>query len=199
MKSSGEPLKALGTLQLGRRSSSTPFPLRLVRAVPAGAAQHLRAPRLRRDRRTALRCLDRHRERPLGRSREAAGERGFELVETAAEDHSSDVVFDCTGHPSASPGVLGWAATGGVVVTVGAYPGLVGVDLQDLMFREITMVGARAYTPDDINTAVSLVEDGLVDAARFVTDVLPIRDGAVAIDLLRAGRAIKVLLAGPAA
>jgi (R,R)-butanediol dehydrogenase/meso-butanediol dehydrogenase/diacetyl reductase len=129
----------------------------------------------------------------------AAGERGFELVDRAAEDHSSDVVFDCTGHPSASPGVLGWAATGGVIVTVGAYPGVVGVDLQDLMFREITIIGARAYTPDDINTAVSLVVDGLVDAARFVTDVLPVRDGAVGIDLLRAGRAIKVLLAGPAA
>ncbi len=67
------------------------------------------------------------------------------------------------------------------------------------MFREITMIGARAYTPDDINTAVSLVEDGLVDAARLVTDVLPVRDGAVAIDLLRAGRVIKVLLAGPPA
>ena len=134
----------------------------------------------------------------------AARERGFELVETAAEDRHSEnrrpgVVFDCTGHPSASPGVLGWVATGGVVVTVGAYPGVVGVDLQDLMFREITMIGARAYTPDDINTALSLVEDGLVDPARFVTDVLPLRHGAVALDLLRAGRGIKVLLSGPAA
>ena len=52
----------------------------------------------------------------------AAAERGFKLVETAAEDHSCGVVFDCTGHPSASPGVLGWAATGGVVVTSAPIP-----------------------------------------------------------------------------
>ena len=129
----------------------------------------------------------------------AARELGFELTDSTAGDGHAEVVFDCTGHPSASPSVFTWVATGGVVVTVGAYPGVVGVDLQDLMFREITVIGARAYTPDDINTAISLVEDGLVDPSRFVTDVLPLRHGPVAIDLLRAGRGMKVLLAGPAA
>jgi (R,R)-butanediol dehydrogenase / meso-butanediol dehydrogenase / diacetyl reductase len=129
----------------------------------------------------------------------AAAELGFELVANPTGDFRPDVVFDCTGHPSASPDVLEWAATGGVVVTVGAYPGVVGVDLQDLMFREITMIGTRAYTPDDVDTAVGLIERGLVDPSRFVTDVLPLRDGPAAIDLLRTGRATKVLLAGPAA
>ncbi len=74
-----------------------------------------------------------------------AADLGFELIDGPAADRRADVVFDCTGHSSVSPTVLQWAATGGVVVTVGAYPGVVGVDLQELMFRELTMIGARAH------------------------------------------------------
>ena len=134
-----------------------------------------------------------------------AAELGFELVASPArdsridKDRRVDVVFDCTGHPAAAPEVLRWATTGGTAVIVGAYPGVVGVDLQDLMFREVTMIGVRAYTPDDVRTAVSLIDQGLVDPSRFISDVLPLSEGPSAIGLLRAGQAIKVLLAGPAA
>ena len=129
----------------------------------------------------------------------AARDFGFELLDDAAADRSADVVLDCTGHPAASPGVLKWATTGATVVTVGTYPGVVGVDLQDLMFRELTVVGARAYTPEDIRAAITLLERGGIDATRFITGVMPLEDGAAAVQRLRDGEAIKVLLEGPSA
>ena len=88
---------------------------------------------------------------------------GFDLAATPSVDDRADVVFDCTGHPAASPSVLRWVATGGTVVTVGSYPGVVGFDLQDVMFRELTVTGTRAYTPGDVADAVALVDRGAID------------------------------------
>lgn len=128
---------------------------------------------------------------------------GFDLAAatrtaTPSVEDRADVVFDCTGHPAASPSVLRWAATGGTVVTVGSYPGVVGLDLQDVMFRELTVIGTRAYTPGDVAEAVALLGQGAIDASRFISDVMALTDGAVAIERLRAGGGLKVLLQGPA-
>jgi (R,R)-butanediol dehydrogenase / meso-butanediol dehydrogenase / diacetyl reductase len=128
-----------------------------------------------------------------------ASELGFELISGPGADRRADVVFDCTGYPSVSPTILQWAATGGVVVTVGAYPGVVGVDLQELMFRELTMIGARAYTPAEVVVAVGLIARGAIDPVGLITEVLPLEAGPAAIEVLRSGRAVKVLLAGQAA
>jgi len=136
---------------------------------------------------------------PVARRAEAATTFGLDLVDLAAQDHTADVVFDCTGHPSVAPTVLGWAAAGGTVVTVGAYPGVVGVNLQDLMFGELRLVGTRVYTPDDVSAAVALIAQGAIDVERVITDVLPVAEGAHAIAHLRAGAELKVLIKGPAA
>jgi len=135
---------------------------------------------------------------PVPRRAEAAAALGFDMVDTEGQDRCADVVFDCTGHPSVSPKVLGWAAAGGSVVTVGAYPGVVGVNLQEVMFRELKMIGTRVYTPDDVAAAVTLAQGG-IDVSRFVTAVLPLEDGGLAIARIQAGSELKVLLEGPAA
>jgi 2-desacetyl-2-hydroxyethyl bacteriochlorophyllide A dehydrogenase len=136
---------------------------------------------------------------PVARRAEAAAAFGFEVVGPTATDHAADVVFDCTGHPSVSPTVLGWAAAGGTVVTVGMYPGVVGVNLQDLMFRELELIGTRVYTADDVAAAVGLIARGDIDTDRLVTAVLPLSEGAHALAQLRAGGELKVLIEGPAA
>jgi 2-desacetyl-2-hydroxyethyl bacteriochlorophyllide A dehydrogenase len=135
---------------------------------------------------------------PVPRRAEGAAALGFDLVDPEGQDRCADVVFDCTGHPSVSPTVLGWAAAGGSIVTVGAYPGVVGVNLQEVMFRELKMIGTRVYTPDDIAAAVTLAQGG-IDVSRFVTAVLPLEDGGLAIARIQAGSELKVLLEGPAA
>src|SRR6266851_9812835 len=90
---------------------------------------------------------------------EAARRIGFEVVDNAPRAEAT-VVFDCTGHPAVSPTVTRWVATAGTLVTVGVYPGVVGVDLQDVLFRELTMIGTRVYTRSDVATAVDLVTSG---------------------------------------
>jgi threonine dehydrogenase-like Zn-dependent dehydrogenase len=79
-------------------------------------------------------------------------------------------------------------------VTVGAYPGLVPFDLQAVMFRELTVLGTRVYRAEDVAAALQLLDDERIDPGLVVTSVLPLTEGAEAIDRLRSGREAKVLL-----
>lgn len=131
----------------------------------------------------------------------AARTAGYDVV--AAGDpalrHRAQVVFDCTGHPAASPAVTQWAATGGTIVTCGVYPGVSGLDLRDLLFRELRLVGTRVYTPSDVDAAISLVARGRFDADSLVTAVVPLAQAPEAIERLRGGQELKVLVQGTVA
>jgi len=136
---------------------------------------------------------------PVHLRAQRAASLGFALGDPSAPDGAADVVFDCTGHPSVSASVLQWAASGGAVVIVGAYPGLVEVDLQEVMFRELTIVGTRVYTSDDVGAAIELIAAERLDVSPLVTAVVPLDEGPAAIQRLRACTELKVLLARTAA
>jgi (R,R)-butanediol dehydrogenase / meso-butanediol dehydrogenase / diacetyl reductase len=134
---------------------------------------------------------------PARQRADIAAEFGFTVA--AEPDRGADVVFDCTGHPAVAPAVLDWAATSATVVTVGTYPGVAGVDLQSVVLRELTMVGTRVYTPEDVTVAVSLANRDPFGLGRLVTSVVPIGDGPSAVTRLGSGAELKVLIEGPAA
>jgi threonine dehydrogenase-like Zn-dependent dehydrogenase len=85
------------------------------------------------------------------------------------------------------------------VTIVGAYPGVVSVDLQDVMMRELALVGVRVYSAEDVLSAMTVVTSDGSDLGRLVTAVLPLAEGPSAISALRSGSELKVLLKGPAA
>ena len=132
-------------------------------------------------------------------ARRAAVAADFGLTLAAEPDQQADVVFDCTGHPAVAPGVLRWAATAGTVVTVGVYPGVVGVDLASVVLRELSIVGTRVYAAEDVAAAAELAARDPLGLGRLVTSVIGIDDGPGAIERLAAGRELKILIAGPAA
>ena len=76
-------------------------------------------------------------------------------------------------------------------VIVGAYsPGLHGVDLLSAMFAEITIIGTRIYQRTDIE----LITAGKVDAHRLISKIFSLDDAVSAIDSLRRGEGMKVLV-----
>jgi (R,R)-butanediol dehydrogenase/meso-butanediol dehydrogenase/diacetyl reductase len=120
-------------------------------------------------------------------------------ITTVAEpddlDHPADVVFDATGHPSVAPTLLRWLRVGGTAVVVGAYaPGVHGMDLLHLMFAELTVVGTRIYLRSDIEAAIDLVTTRRLDVRPIVSRVAPLHDAVAAVDGLRRGEGIKVLI-----
>lgn len=124
---------------------------------------------------------------------------GFPLADPAAPDRRAEVVFDCTGHPDAAPAVTGWAATSGTVVTVGTYPGVAGTDLQNVVFRELTIIGTRVYAHADMLAAAELAARDPFGLSQFITSTVPIANGPEAVARLSEGSEVKVLVEGPAA
>ena len=130
---------------------------------------------------------------------QAAQAMGLSLVDHDSPEPIADVLFDCTGHPAVSSTVTKWVLPGGLVTVVAAYPGIVPVNLQDVMFREVSMVGTRVYSLEDITAAISVVEREGSTLDPVVTAVVPLSKGPWAISALHAGSELKVLLEGPAA
>ena len=81
------------------------------------------------------------------------------------------------------------------VVVVGAYPaGVHGLDLHRLMFAELTVVGTRIYLRSDIEAAIDLVTAGRLDVRPVVSRIAPLHEAAAAVDELRRGEGMKVLI-----
>ena len=82
------------------------------------------------------------------------------------------------------------------MVVVGVYGDPAPVDLRALTFKEVTLIGTRVYSRDDIRVATDMVADGVFDPAPLITRSTPLADAASAVDDLRAGREVKVLVEG---
>ncbi len=118
---------------------------------------------------------------------------GLSTVDSA--EPAADVVFDATGIPAVAPTMSRWVRPGGRVTLVGAYPPAPQpVDLLSFMFGELTLIGTRIYTRADILAAIELVTRDAVDFDSLVTQVIPLSQGAAAIERLRAASAMKLLL-----
>ena len=133
---------------------------------------------------------------PSDDRRRRVADLGIDLVAEPEDlDQPVDVVFDATGHPAVAPALLRWLRVGGTAVVVGAYgPGAHGVDLLQLMFAELTVIGSRIYLRSDIEAAIDLVTTRRVDARSVVSRIYPLQDAVAAIDGLRRGEGMKVLI-----
>ena len=133
---------------------------------------------------------------PSEARRKSAANLGLTVVEGPDQlGDGADVVFDASGHSSVAAELLRWLRVAGTAVIVGAYrPGMHGVDLLSVMFAETTIIGTRIYQRSDIEAAIELVVTGRFDAHRLISKVFPLNEAATAIDSLRRGEGMKVLI-----
>jgi len=128
--------------------------------------------------------------------RKYATELGLTIVDSPDDlARGADVVFDASGHSSVAGELPRWLRTVGTAVIVGAYhPGLHGVDLLSVMFKEITIIGTRIYQRSDIEAAIELVTAGRFDAHRLISKIFRLDEAVAAIDSLRRGEGMKILV-----
>lgn len=130
---------------------------------------------------------------PSPQRREFARSLGFETVESAI-GASADVVFDAAAHPSVAAVLTQVAAPAGRIVLVGVYGNHPAVDLRAVTFKELMVLGTRVYSHDDIRAATRMIADGRFDPSPFITGTVSLEEAPDAIEDLRAGRGIKVLV-----
>jgi (R,R)-butanediol dehydrogenase/meso-butanediol dehydrogenase/diacetyl reductase len=133
--------------------------------------------------------------------RELAHRLGFTVVDSedlAARrrqgESTCDVLLDATGAPAVAAGFVSWVNPGGRIVLVGVHSAPAPVDLQRLTFSEVEVIGTRVYLREDLEVAIRLIAGGAVDPEPLLTSTVPLSAAAGAVELLRAGSEIKVLI-----
>ena len=120
---------------------------------------------------------------------------GFEAVDigsTNLVDHVAattdgegvDVVFECSGAEGAALEMTKLARVGGMICMTGIHKAPRPVDLRDLNFKELTMIGSRVYTKHEFETTVGYAAAIAEDLEKVVTQVIPLSQSETLFDLI---------------
>lgn len=137
--------------------------------------------------------------------REAAGRYGFETIDPVAEDvvdrvnawtgdKGADVCFEVSSSQAGLSGAVQALACRGRLCLVGIHTEERKVDLHRFFWRELELIAARLYERSDFETALQLLDSGIIPADDLITSVVPIDEASSAFDLLGQGASMKVLV-----
>jgi (R,R)-butanediol dehydrogenase / meso-butanediol dehydrogenase / diacetyl reductase len=140
---------------------------------------------------------------PSPARRRIAEELGFTLLDSGdprgdllerTHGELAAVVFDAAAHPAVAAALASWTRVNGRIVFVGTYGKPTALDLQDIVFRELDTVGTRVYERADMETAVAMIATGRFDPSPLITGTVALADAPAALDRLRSGEDLKVLI-----
>jgi 2-desacetyl-2-hydroxyethyl bacteriochlorophyllide A dehydrogenase len=118
-----------------------------------------------------------------------------DAVAEATAGRGATCVVEATGVPAAAEGLLNLSAIGGRIVVAGIFPRPIPVDLRDLSFRELKLIGTRHYTPGEFDEAIRIVASGRFPLENIAGDIYPLDRGVEAFDRAASGKdSVKVLL-----
>lgn len=97
-----------------------------------------------------------------------------ERVNALTGNKGADVVFEVSGSQPGVDLMTAAATTRGRIVMVAIHASKPTIDLFQFFWRELELFGARVYRPEDYDTAMRLLNEGVVDCASFITDIKPL-------------------------
>lgn len=118
----------------------------------------------------------------------------IEALQASMGGFEPEVVFECTGHPSATAQLIELSAFTAQVVVVGAFKEPAPIDLFRFSRKELNLVGSFAYGADDFARALTLISATPDQFRPLITDVVPLARAQDAIEMMIAGKCVKVLV-----
>ena len=94
-----------------------------------------------------------------------------EKVMELTGNKGADVVFEVSGTQAGVDTMTEAAACRGRIVMVAIHPKKPEIDLFKFFWRELELLGARVYAPEDYEYAIELVTSGGIDAETMITDI----------------------------
>ena len=88
----------------------------------------------------------------------------------------ADVVFEVSGSQPGVDLMTAAAATRGRIVMVAIHAAKPQIDMFQFFWRELELIGARVYEPQDYDRAMDLLAKGVVDCDAFITDIQGLGD-----------------------
>jgi 2-desacetyl-2-hydroxyethyl bacteriochlorophyllide A dehydrogenase len=86
----------------------------------------------------------------------------------------ADAIFEVSGTQAGVDTMTEAAATRCRIVMVAIHGTKPKVDLFEIFWKEIELLGARVYEPEDFDHAIALVASGVIDCNSMITDVRPL-------------------------
>jgi 2-desacetyl-2-hydroxyethyl bacteriochlorophyllide A dehydrogenase len=136
--------------------------------------------------------------------RELAASLGFETADPAGDVaaevdewtgwNGADVVFEVSGAAAPVALVTALAKVRGTIVVVAIHSAPRELNLQQVFWKELTLVGARVYQLSDFERAVDLLAREVIPAGKIITRSVPLEETADALSQLAKGEAMKVLV-----
>jgi len=106
----------------------------------------------------------------------------------------ADVVFDAAAVPAVAALLPRLVRPAGRICLVGTYGRPVEIDLQAVLFRELSLIGNRVYEPADLDNALATLAADPPGFAPLISAVVRLDEAPAAFARLRAGEGIKYLV-----
>lgn len=174
----GDTVAVLGLGPIGQLSA------RLAKMAGAKAvyATEISRPRIKLAKNVVDEVIDINETDPVDRILELTGGMG------------ADVVFECSGSPSATQQSLALARNGGTIVFVGICMDWVGLPIGKIALNGLTLKGLIAYRESEFATALNLIKERRIDVASLITSKMPLEDINEAFEKALRGEEGKILI-----
>lgn len=117
------------------------------------------------------------------------------LCRARSADSGADVVFEVSGARSAALSMTDLLAIRGRIVVVAIYPKPAEINLFQFFWKELQLVGARVYEPEDYEKALELIAAGTLPLEQMITRTEPLANIQQAFEALDANPdSMKVLI-----
>lgn len=118
-----------------------------------------------------------------------------DLVNEQTAQAGADVVFEVSGSAAGAEMMTKLPRTRGRIVVVAIFTQQPPIDLSRFFWRELELLGARVYEPEDFEAAIALAASGTLPLGRIITDVRPLRALSAALqDMERGGQVMKIVM-----
>ncbi|MDJ0665062.1 MAG: alcohol dehydrogenase catalytic domain-containing protein [Acidimicrobiia bacterium] len=128
---------------------------------------------------------------------EVAASMGFNVVEAdgdVTDLGEFDVVAEASGSEGGARTALDSVRKGGAYIQVGIFGKPIQAMLDAFVYGELIVRSANASTPSSWRRAMLLLDSGLIDLDRLVSDVYALEDWEQAFAATRAGQGLKIVI-----
>ncbi len=106
------------------------------------------------------------------------------VVESFTEGAMADVVFEVSGVQAGVAAMTQVARARGRIVMVAIHAEPKSVDLFRFFWRELRLIGARVYEPQDFEEAIGLAASGRLPLQRLITQVSPLGEAQAVFETI---------------
>jgi len=130
-------------------------------------------------------------------ARVSAAENAANLLKEIGLPDGADAVIDASGAEPSIQTSIHVVRRGGVYVQGGMGKDDITFPIMALCTKEVTAKGSFRYGSGDYKLAVQLVSSGKIDVKKLITGTVKFEEAEEAFKSVKAGKGIKILIAGP--